>query len=58
MEHHNAAMSTINEKSSPIERLSTLEWLLLSRFRGLEPQDQAVVFKMIEGLSALMELDN
>lgn len=48
----------IAEKWQPVERLSALEAALLRRFRCLRPQDRETVFKLMEGLVALTELEN
>lgn len=48
----------VTEKSLSAEWLSAQELSLLRRFRGLRLQDQATVFKLMEGLAALTELES
>ena len=58
MEQCKLPVITVTEKHPLPDRLSVLEWSLLRRFRQLRPADQAVVFKMMEGLAALTDQDN
>ena len=58
MEQCKLLATLITEKSQPAERISALEVALLRRFRSLRPQDQATVFKLMEGLAALTDLEN
>ncbi|HBN8790007.1 TPA: hypothetical protein L3760_005564 [Pseudomonas aeruginosa] len=58
MEHHELPESSITEELLPDDQISGLEWVLLRRFRALSPKDQVVLFKMMEGLTALAALEN
>ncbi len=58
MEHGNLLAQPVTEQPLPTERLCAREWSLLCLFRTLAPDDQTGVFKLMEGLAALTELEN
>lgn len=58
MEHGNHLAQPVTEQPLPTERLCVREWSLLRLFRALSPDDQAGVFKLMEGLAALSEMEN
>lgn len=58
MEQRKLPAPAVTKKPPQIERLNALELSLLRGFRRLKPVDQAAVFRLMDGLVALTELEN
>lgn len=57
MENNKLPAPTATENWPQPEWLSAQEHVLLRRFRRLQPQDQAALFRLMDGLERLADLE-